>query len=742
MPHEAITKPVVVTSVLTTGYAGNLAKGQLAVVKNKAKKGLGAEVVSNFAGMTAKDLISFRVGEVTTPGNLRIKEVASKSTGFFPIGAIVDIKAYAPSHVTLKVDELEIGYDGINASTALFIPEGKSARMDITVYGQVASMFFGREEYTINKGVYRNEGESMQKVIRRVVKELNEDMIPVANGFASTEDRLSQFLEIGVIDSEATQATGVDSIFSTIRIEDEGGSNELADIRAQYPLQKVERTARLNGVSTYTILHLVADTLANYTKVTTDVYGKGCEACLDGYSLIEGGWVYHVSLEDDGVDSKATVQALPNAVASSGVKFGNKDGKGTYSVVLSTQLTSAQRTTFLNANPTAELAIQGEVIDICNASTTETFTWVDGETCTAITKGFKIVLKDNDCGATRLSELQAAFPELTIVEGAPTGNSTRAVVLTGASGNASLVIKGVTYTVPFTTDLATTATLFKTTHAPAILTATGAVVTNTGATITIASPTATFPSVVSVAGGLTETVGALVSPTANQAGGCKRTYSTTVPTNIVCDECSDIFLQPFYGEAPENFEGTYWEEIATAPSDTALMGIFIKGKEMFLYPEAHEEDFIPFMETSLKVRSASFGYRTDDVLNYTGETYDIDMEFARVEKLQFAVDVDNLSQNFFGAERLGNQHFTNKKVFKANLFARQNLSQERQLSYNKRMVQYHIQYRDNLPVGMAGQSSVLMDFMIIIEQGKHQALENLLGGLAGKLGLQAPNVTA
>lgn len=80
MPHTAISKPVVVSTVLETGYAGNLAKGQLAIVKNKARKGFGAEVVSDFAGMSDKDLISFRVGEVTTPGNLRISEVASKST--------------------------------------------------------------------------------------------------------------------------------------------------------------------------------------------------------------------------------------------------------------------------------------------------------------------------------------------------------------------------------------------------------------------------------------------------------------------------------------------------------------------------------------------------------------------------------------------------------------------------------------------------------------------------------------
>jgi hypothetical protein len=741
MPHGAITKPVVVTSLLTSGYTGNLAKGQLAVVKNKAIKGLGAEVISDFAGMTAKDLISFKVGEVTTPSNLRIKEVSSKSTGYFPIGSIVDIKAYAPSHVTLKVDNLEVGYDGINADTALFIPEGKSAAMDIMVYGQVASMFFGRESYLIQKRVSRRVGETMQKVIRRVVKELNDDLIPTASGWASTEDKLSKFLEIGVIDSEATQAVGVNSIFSTISIKDNGDSNDLGDIQAQYPLFKVVKTDRQNGVTTYTILRKVSDVLANYSKVSVDVIGKDCADCQAGYNLLEGGYVYHVSLEDDGTNSVATVQALPTAVASSAVKFGNKDGKGTYSVVLNTQLTNAQRTTFLNANVTAELSIVGEIKDVCNFTGTESFVWVDGEICTAITKEFKIILKDNECGQTRLAELQAAYPELTIVEGGLTGVSTRAVTLTGASGDASLVIDGVTYTTAFITSLTATAAAFVLAHAPNILANAEATVTSTGAVITITAPTGVFPSIVAVAGGLTEAVGVLVSPTATQTGGCKRVYSTSVSTNLVCSECSPIYLQPFYGEAPLPFGDGYWEEAETAPSDTAKMGIFVKGKPFFLYPEAHEEDFIPFMETSLKVRSASFGWREDDILNYTGTTYDVDQEFAKVVRVETAQDVDNLSQDLFGAERMGNQHYTNKKVFHANLFARTNLSQERILGYNKRMVQYHVQYQDTTLSQMAGgRSNITHDFMIIVEQGKHQAIETVLGKLAAKVGIPAPNV--
>jgi len=734
--HGAISKPVVVSNVLTTGYAGNLAKGQLAIVKNKAVKGQGAEVVSSFAGMTSKDLISFRVGETTTPGNLRINEVASQSTGFFPIGSIVDIKGYAPTNVELKVDYLEVGYDGIDADTALNIPEGKSAPVDIVVYGDVASLFFGRSEYVIQKRAYREKGESMQTVIERLVKEINEDKIPVANGYTSTEDSLSKFLEVGVINSETVAQTGVDSVFSTINVIDNGDSNDLADIQAQYPAYKVERTARLDGTSTYTILHLASATLADYTKTIYNVYAKGCEACQAGYDSLTGGIVYHVSLEDDGSNSTSTVQAIPGAVSGTAVKFGNKDGKGTYSVVLDNVLTQAEHTTFVTANPTAEVKVIGQTENVCSDSTSTTYTWTDGETCTAVVKNYSIILKDNECGQSRLTELQAAYPELTIIEGGFTGNSSRTATITGSTGDMSLVIGGTTYATTYITSPTATVAAFVAAHGANILSAKGATVTASGAVLTIVAPTESFPTVTATAGGLTETLSAVTQVSAAQVGGCKRVYSTTVLSNLVCDECSAIFLQPFTAEAPLPFEEIYWKEQADESSDSALMGFYIKGKPFYIYPESVEEDWIPFIQTSLKVRSASFGWREDDILNYTGSNYDADVEFARVEKLEYAQDVDNLSESFFGAEAMGRAHYTNKTTYKKNLFVRANLSQEKILKYHKRLIRFHVQYRDQLLSQSPGsRSNITHDFMIIIEEGKHLQLQTLLNGLAAKVGI-------
>ena len=645
MLHAPHTKFHVVSTVLESGYDGNLAKGQLAVVKNKALKGKGKEVTADFDGMTQKDLIAFEIGEVTTPNKQRTVEVPYISTGFFPIGNIVDIKAYAPSNVTLKLDHIEIGYDGINKSTALFIPEGKAAVMDIVVEGLVASMFFGQESFIIQKRVYRAVGESMQAVTRRLVKELNEEVIPTATGWASTTDVLSQFLEIGVIDSTTTTTVGVNSVFSSLTLVNNGDSNALADVQAQYPNYTVVQTARDGDNTTYTIVRPQADpALASYVKTVVDVDGKGCADCLATYSLVDGGYVYHVSIEDDGVDLTTTLAGLVTGETQLD-KLGNKDGRGTYAIVMPAIMAQVAIDAIITARPEAEVKYLGEIKDVCSKTTTTTTAWVAGETCVATTKGFSIIVKDNDCGATRLPELQAAYPDLVITE------------------------DGV-------------------------------------------------------------------------VGGCKRKYNTTVPTNIVCPECSPIFLQPFYGEAPDNFEGISWEAVAETYDADALMGITIKGKPFFMYPEIYEEDFVPFIETSLKVKSASFGWREDDILNYTGSQYDVDLEFAKVVFVERAQDVNNLSQSHFGAEDEGKMFGTNKWKHKANLFARTNLSEERILKYHKRLLKYVVEFRDQgLSQGSASRSDITHGFGIMVEEGKHEAIQTILSKLAAKVGLEAPIVS-
>ena len=445
-------------------------------------------------------------------------------------------------------------------------------------------------------------------------------------------------------------------------------------------------------------------------------------------------------MADANTDQTGLVDNLPGYVATTVEKVGDNNGVGTYLVVVDDALTEAEKTTFLATNAiagTASFTELGTVEDACKKSATTAYTWVAGESCVATTKQFSIVLPDTECGATRLAELQSVYSDLVIEEGAPTGSATQTVTV-AVDAAIAVIVDGVTYNTADAGTVAQTATAFFTTHAAAILAATGTVVTNPSAGVILFTDSAVGFPTITCAG---QTVGAIDYVTTAAAGGCKRTYSTYVTTNLVCEECSDIFLQPFYATAPDTFEGVAWEELIPAFDANAKMGIFVKGKPFYIYPEAHEEDFIPFVETSLKVKSISFGAKGSLLLNYDGSPYDPDTEFAPVRKLQYAQDVNNDAQSLFGSERMGNQHFANKPIHKKNLFARANMSQERLLKYSKKYVQFAVKYQDNgLSQMGASRSDITHEFRIIVEYGKHVDLQDTLNSLAGKLGLEAVNV--
>jgi hypothetical protein len=646
MVHSSISKPQVITSVLATGYAGNLAKGQLAFINGQAKKGLGAEVISDFKGLNKKDRIAIRVGETTTPSNLRIKEVASKGTGFFSLDSIIDISAYIPTQTSLKVDHIEVGYNGFEDTTALYIPEGKSAQLDIVVGGEVASTFFGCNEYVISKEIYRAEGETMQEVIRRAVKEIKEESVPTANGFSSITDTLSQYLEVGIIDSSNVALAGTSWNYSYLNVADAGESGDLAAIQAQYPLNSVKVTKRENGVSTYGILHIASQILDPAVITEVNVENKGCEDCPATYSELGGGYVYSISLEDGGADQTALI-VLPELVAGTVEKVGNSAGLGTYLAVVTNELTSEEKATFLASGTiegTASFKGLGLVGDVCKSTTSTTYAWELEKECKLTSIQFEIILPDNECGESRLAEIQAAYPDL--------------IAIVEAS-----------------------------------------------------------------------------------SAGCKRRYTAYALTNIVCEECDDMFLQPFESETPDAYQGVAWEQVLTAFDIDAKMGIFVKGKPFYIQPEDFEADFVPYVETSLKIKSASFGANGSLALNYDGAQYDPNTEFGYVRKIQYAQDVNNNANSLFGAEAMGNLHFSNKTVIKKNLFSRTNLSQERILKFSKKYVQYAIKYKDNGISQMGGsRSDITHEFRIIVEYGKHDGLQTILNSLAGKIGVDAVNV--
>jgi hypothetical protein len=733
--HTSINKGLFTIdgNVLTSGGAGNLAKGQLALITDKSVSG-GRKVVSDFAGLSKNTPLQIRVGRNSLPSGLRSNYAPYYQTSWFTPESIVSIKANFPKNQFQKFDELIVGYDGINANTALNIPVGKSSVIDITLDGKAIEVFAGEKEHTIKFRFTREEGQTNQEVVQKLVERIQEFKLP------RSQKPVSDFVEVGVVDSTNPNLAGTSYTFSTISVVDDGSSNILADIQAQYPTYTVVRTGRSGLTSTYTILHPSTVTLTNYSAVVTEAYVKGCASCLAGYSAITGGIVYHITLEDDGTDLSTTVDNVAGFVAGTVAKVGQSDGRGVYQVVTDDAMTDAEIATFIAQSATtatAEITNLGSVETVCEKSATTAYTWTAGNSCFVSTEQYSIQLKDNECGESRLTELQKAYPNLVIEAGVPTGVATQTVTV---STDVALVIvvNGVTYTTADAGTVAQTATAFFTQHAAAILADTGTVVTNPSSAVLLFTDSAEgFPTITSAA----QTVGVKDFVTTATAGGCQRVYSTYVTTNLVCDECSDIFLQPFKSEAPSPFKQTAWQKLEGVFNTNALMGIKLKGKPFNVLPTEVTRDQIPFYETSTRIKSVAGGYREMDYLNIA-PAYNFEELFS-IKRLSRAVDRDALGVMFYPFEEMSRAHFLGETRERDNIFAKYNAGEESVLKFNSQYITFDVTWQDTkLSQGIGGRSNITHTETIVVELGYHDAIETLINKLAAKAGVEVAVPTA
>lgn len=722
-------------NVLTSGGAKNLAKGQFTIVKSAEASANGAVVVSDFAGLPDSTVLEMRLGNHNLPALRTAMNSKPKSSELFTIKDVVRVEGHFPRFTERTFDDLIVGYDGINADTAIELEEGQTTVLDITLSGDHVGFITGNVEYNIKLNFGREVGETNQEAIERLVKRLKEVTFP--QGVNITE-----VIDIKVVNSENEPLTGVPYVTSTLTLTDAGDSNALAMVQAQYPLYRVELASRNGLVSVYKILHAQAASLASFTQ-TVASYIKGCEDCAAGYSAVGEGFIYSVQIEDDGVDVTTTVDDLPGFVTGTVVKRGQVDGVGTYTVVVDDELTSAEIATYVGTagiKTTAIIELLGEVTELCANGTVTSTAWVDGDVCYATVENYKIQLKDDDCDGSRLAELQAFYPNLVIEAGAPTGETSQALTLTGSSGTANINIAGTDYLATFATDLTTTAANFVTAHAAAILADSGAVVTSALAVITVTDASTGFPamSITNATGNLAGTLAAVNYLTSASVGGCQSVYSTTVITNIVCDECDDIFLQGFVSEAPEPYDFVEWELIPTAASEDALMGIRLTGKPFDMIPTEATMDSIPFFETSTRI-SVSGGYIEDMNVSYEP----IFTKNFNVKRLSRAQDRDALGYNLLGWEEASRYYFDGEKRHKGNLFAKAFLGEESVLEFSAQYVQYAVTIHDSkYSQSAGGRSDMGTTYNVWAPLGRHVNLENYINKLAVKAGLPAVSALA
>lgn len=731
---------------LTTGGSLNVTNGVLAIVSNDNKELTqnGRKVYSTFTGQSKDKSFDLLLGAFDKPVSQYTTNKAYESQTF-RIADIEDIRVEAPTRTGILVDDFIIGYNG-KPGTEIIVGERTSTGIDITLCGDpMYNLGYKEGETTIrldlqypyldDDGVCidcANGVVTMQELVEKAVAEFNATKL--LGGVPVTD-----YVDALVVNSlNGALEDTVDYQNYTLTLFDNGDSTALARVQAQYPLYTVKRTDEVSGnQSVYTLLAPVGTSIANYTTSLASTI-KGCETCPAGYTEIPAGFVYSIALEDDGVSLVTTIDDLPGYVASSAVKIGGSQaGVGTYTVVVTAELTDAQIATFRAISAPASTAVfdlAGEVQAVCSNATTTSTAWVLGEICQATTKAYTITIADDECGGNILAELQAAYPDLTI--SIDTVNLSRTATLTGTSGTAVITIGGLPYTATFNTNLTTTASDFITANKTAIETATDGTITSSGATIILVAPSGSYPefSIANATGTLAGTVAATVGSGAQISSLCQTTYRTNVTTDIHCEECSDEFRGLFTAEAPKNYGLNVWETAEGEYDPAAKMGVRFRGKPFTMSGSEEYRDNMPFYATSTHI-SVAGGQAT-----YIAENWESSKFPFKVKVLSIAADPEALGGYLYSREDQARYNLDGVERFEGNNYAKWLWGQESRVRGLAQYIQYTITIRPQFYYKLLPHSSIKTNLNIIVEVGRQAGVETLINQLASAA--QIPAVQA
>jgi hypothetical protein len=269
-------------AVQKNGFSATLGKGQFGIVdKGAAKSALGEKVTTTLPTTPKDRLFELALGASDLKPNRSQTNKSWRSLPF-KLSDVVEIKVKTPVGKG-SVDEVLIGYDGINADTALVFENGDNETLDITLKGDALGMLGYKDGKVTVKLHLRapNEGAfTMQQIVEEgveVLKKMNLMGVPI-----------TEYIDITPINSTQTALTGSDYSFFYLSVNDEGRESDKGLIQAEYHLFKVERKSWKDGLSVYSILAPSATVLADYEATLTDIM-KYCEACPDGFTASADG---------------------------------------------------------------------------------------------------------------------------------------------------------------------------------------------------------------------------------------------------------------------------------------------------------------------------------------------------------------------------------------------------------------------------------------------------------------------
>jgi hypothetical protein len=370
------------------------------------------------------------------------------STPHFSIDEVVSLNVSVPQRTEQKPDEVILGYDGIDPASTIDVNKGDNILINLRLTGDyIGYLGLGKEGVIIQEYISvlpcapvnpSREGCAPCDPCESVscVKPVEETIERLKIKRLTEGTKLGDVIEITPVNScreEPGTTVGVNTY--CIEVCDTGDSSAQMLLQNQYQGMKIVRVERKGSTSKYQTTGTALP--ADYNQAIASIL-KGCNDCPSSWTAVTGGYVYALTLEDDGADLSVVIEGvegdvdvlpvagLANVIEGTVIKSeGQTGGTGFYTALADNKLNKAEIAAFVNDNPTATVDYVGKAADICANDAVTTVSWTACGQCKTTTKDFIIDVPDNECGQDRLVELQGYYPELTIALEGTTGGCQR-----------------------------------------------------------------------------------------------------------------------------------------------------------------------------------------------------------------------------------------------------------------------------------------------------------------------------
>jgi hypothetical protein len=418
-------------ALLTSGDSTDLAISQLGIFNYDPRKD---RLATGSPTYQLNPIFQLLAGTPPVPTNL-LGAVADQSKASKPIsGRHIRVwQGRKAEHGHTQI--IALGYDGFDTSKTLFAKCEEHKTVFVKLSGGPIDQAFHTEgrglvrQYSVFSGCCDDCGNdcdtvSADRMADDLVRQINSDPIlslgtatnipyePAKNAHPRT-NRLIKVAKILGTTPVAPSSTGTEWL---LFVCDDGSETALGAVQAQYSNYKIFRHYRKESTSIYKMV--IASTLgapAPYNNSGLPIIVE-CPTCPSGYTLVESMWVTKIQRQDAGNAAALSAVEAAYGIAGSGqtaFRLIYQFGQSTYiAETINPILAAASGTTdFIQS--------LGQTRNSCVLTSAQNVPWASGATYNSYNKIFTITLEDTRCGSSRLAELQAQYPDFTIVDNGP-----------------------------------------------------------------------------------------------------------------------------------------------------------------------------------------------------------------------------------------------------------------------------------------------------------------------------------